>query len=179
MAKAVSTTQALGTAFEVDSRLSSPTSGASSPPRTDWARAATVSSPASTRAASSPAVRAVDQPVPSAAATCTSSRTPAAIQTARTARRENRYSQEFPASRPRSATVRADRVSSSETHWREAPSEWATAAGTPCPEANSSRFSRNAVTARRWPSRAHSSQAQAVVWVPRDISWTATYVPPL
>lgn len=180
--KAIRTSQALGTALEVDSRLSSPTSGASSPPRSDWARDPTVSSATSTSPASSPAVRADDQPAPSAVPTWTSSSTPAAIHRARTARRDSRYSQECPASRPRSATARADRVSSSETHWREAPADRDRAAGRPWPAANSSRFSRKAATARRCPSRApwgQSSQVQAPPWVLLGISWTATCVPPL
>lgn len=66
--KTASSTQATATAREVESRLSSPISGARTPPRALWRRAAPVSSPAVTSAATRPAVRAVDQPAPMAVA---------------------------------------------------------------------------------------------------------------
>ncbi|MGX1405506.1 hypothetical protein RKD40_003119 [Streptomyces ambofaciens] len=99
-----------------------------------------------------------------------SSRTTAAHTTA-VVRRPSAASHASPSARPRSATASADWVSSSETHWREAEAEWATAAGSPCPAANSSRRSRNAATALRCPSRAPCGQSPQVQPPP----WAASY----
>lgn len=161
-AKTASSTQAPATVREVESRLSSPISGARRPPRARWKRAAAVSSPAVMRAAISPAVRAVDQPAPIAVRLAPTRRAPAAPQTANSVPRQTWWSQASPASRARSATVRADPVSSSDTHCREAEADWATPAGSPLPAASSSRLARNAATARRCPWRAPCGQSPHV-----------------
>ncbi len=181
-AYARNSTHAPAIAREVDSRLSSPMSGASTPPRARWNHDAAVSTPAVTSAASSPAVRAAVHPAPIAVSACTSSSTTTSNQTTDAVRHHSPASHTALSARPRSATSSADCVSSSDTHCREADAEWATAAGSPRPAANSSRFSRNSATARRCPARAPCGQSPRVqpppctpiAVPPRPASCTAT-----
>ncbi len=161
-AKTTSSTQLPATAREVDSRLSSPMRGARRPPRARWVRAAAVSRAAVTSAATRPAVRAVVQPLPMAVNASASVSTITPPHTTNSVERHTMASHASPASRLRSATARADWVSSSDTHWREAPAEWATAAGRPSPAARPSRLARKAATARRCPSRAPCGQSPHV-----------------
>lgn len=107
-------------------------------------------------------MRASVQPAPMAVRDCTSNSATTDTHTVTAVRSHRRDSQASPSARPRSATSSADWVSSSETHWREAETEWATAAGRPCPAANPSRWTRNSATARRCPARAPCGQSPQV-----------------
>ncbi len=164
MAYATSSSQPAATVREVESRLSSPIRGASRPPRARWRHPAPVKASARTTAAASPAVRGVVQPVPIAVTACMSTSTPIPAHSTSSVRRHTASSQDAPSAAARSATARADSASSSDTHWRAAPAEWASAAGTPRPAAYSSRSATNAATALRCPSRAprgHFPQVQS------------------
>lgn len=125
--------QPAATVRDVDSRPSSPISGASAPPCARCHQAAAVSPSARTTAASIPAVRATVQPAPMAVSACPSSRAVTVPHTRSRLRHRTDASQATRSAAHRLATSRADSVSSSETHCRAAPAERASPAGDPVP----------------------------------------------